>query len=611
VSALVHRRSEGNPLFMVTYFSDLLAQDCLARGDHGWELRRPLHEIEDLFPTQLKAILEGRVDRLEARDLELLECASVIGREFASATVAAILGVEVSDIEAAFERLGRRGDFVRPTGAQRLQSGAMTGGSEFGHVLLQHALYQRVGAARRAGLHGRVAERLAAEGGGASQLAYHYHAAGLAEEAIRAREQAGNLAVARWANVEAIRHFEDALRLLTEQPESSARDTRELSLLIAIGTPYRAVYGPGAPQAAHVYDRAEKLCRRLEVGLEIYPMLAGLFTFYVGRARFPDAREMASRMMQVAEPLGEPLILKSALLMTGIASLYSGQLATAVESMDRAIELSGEEGVYHWHFDTLSLCYLFSCLAVHLMGRPEEALARWERGLASAQRGADTHLLTMALQFASFLDRWRGDAAKTRERTLQVATISEEQGFELWIPVTGWSLGWAEGAEGVLADGIAIMQKNLALYEESGTDTARTEYLAATGAACLRAGDIGTGLALVDDGLARLEATDERFAEAELHRVRGALLAAGAPAGRSRAALRVRQEAEAEVLRAIEVARVQGAKAWELRAATTLFDLRQHTGDAAEARKILAQVYETFDPAADLVDVRDARHRLA
>ena len=610
VSALVHRRSEGNPLFMVTYVSDLLAQDCLARGDDGWEIRRPLHEIEAFFPLQLKAILHRRVDRLEASDLELLECASVIGREFASATIAAVLRAEASDVEAAFERLGRREDFVRPKGAQRLQSGAVTGRYEFGHVLLQHALYQRVGAARRADLHGRVTEQLAAEGGSASQLAYHYHAAGLADEAIRAWEHAGNLAVARWANVEAIRHFEDALRLLAEQPESPTRDTRELSLLIAIGTPYRAVYGPGAPQAAHVYEKAEKLCEGLEVGPEIYPMLAGLFTFYIGRARYPDAREMASRMMRVAEPLGEPLILTSALLMTGIESLYSGRFTTAVASIDRAIELSGDEAVYHWDFHTRSLCYLFSCLALHLTGRPEEARERSARGLASAQRGADTHLLSMALQFASFLDRWRGDTVKTRERAMQVASISEEQGFELWIPVTGWILGWVEASEGALVDGIATMRKNLALYELSGTETARTDYLAATAAACLQAGDIDAGLALVEEGLSRVEVSDERFAEAELHRVRGALLAAGAPASPSRAASRALEKAEAEVLRAIEIAQAQGAKAWELRAATTLFDLRQHAGDASEARQILARVYKTFDPSADLADVRAARDRI-
>jgi adenylate cyclase len=126
----------------------------------------------------------------------------------------------------------------------------------------------------------------------------------------------------------------------------------------------------------------------------------------------------------------------------------------------------------------------------------------------------------------------------------------------------------------------------------------------------LKAGDIDAGLALVDDGLARVEVTDERFAEAELHRVRGALLAAGARTGRGRAASRAREEAEAEILRAIEIARAQGAKAWELRAATTLFDLRQRAGDAIEARKILARVYETFDPSADLADVRAARDRL-
>jgi DNA-binding winged helix-turn-helix (wHTH) protein len=609
-SALVHRRSEGNPLFMVTYVADLLAQDCLTRGDDGWQLRRPLHEIEARVPAQLMAILEGRIDRLAARDLELLECASVIGREFASVTVAAILDAAAPEVEAAFERLGRGEDFVRPTGAQRLRSGAVTGRYEFGHVLLQHALYQRVGAARRADLHARVAERLAAEGGGAAQLAYHYHAAGLADAAIRAWEQAGHLAAARWANLEAMRHFEDALRLLAEQPESPARDAQELSLLIAIGTPYRSVYGPGAPRAAHAYERAEKLCARLNLGPQIYPLLAGLFAFYIGRARYSGAAEMAARMMRVAEPLGEPMILKSALLMTGIASLYSGRFSTSLASMDRAIALSGEEVVYHWDHHTVGLCFLFSSLTLHLMGRPEKARARWMRGLEMARQGADTHLLTMALQFASFLDRWRGDAAQTRAHALEVDSISREQGFELWSPVTGWSRGWADAAQGALAEGIAAMQKNLARYAASGTDTARTEYLAATAAACLQAGDIDAGLALVDEGLAQVAVTGERFAEAELHRVRAALLATGAPPGQGRAAVRARAAAEAAALRALEVARAQGARAWELRAATTLFDLRQRGGDIGEAHAILACVCATFDAAADLVDVREARVRL-
>ena len=611
LSALVHHRSEGNPLFMVTYVSDLLAHGCLARGDGGWEIRRPRREIEVLFPTQLKAVLDRRVDRLEANDLELLECASVIGREFASETVATVLGGEPSAVEAAFERLGRSEDFIRPTGVQRLTSGALTGQYEFVHDLLRGALYQHVGAARRAHLHGRVAERLAGHGGSAAALAYHCHAAGLADEAIRQWERAGNLAVERRANVEAIRHFEAALSLLAGQPESSARDARELSLLTAIGTPYRSVYGPGAPQAAAVYDQAERLCERLEVGPQIYPMLAGLFTFFIGRARYPDAREMAARMMQIAQPLGDPLMLKSALLMTGVANLYSGRLAQAVESMDRAIELSGDQVVYHWDHDTLGLCYLFSCLALHLMGRPEEARERSAKGLENARRGADTHLTTMALQFESVLDRWRGDTAKTRQDTVRIASISEEQGFEVWIPVIGWTLGWVEATQGALTEGIATMRKNLDLYHESGTDTGRTEYLAATAAACVQANDVHTGLALVDEGLALVEVSDERFAEAELHRVRGALLAARAPKGRRRTASRARDEAEAEVLRAIEIARKQDAKAWELRAATTLFDLRRRAGDTREARKILARVYGTFDRSAELADVREAGNRLA
>lgn len=559
---LVYRRTEGNPLFMATFVADLVGQECVGLAGDRVELTRPVNEIEALLPDELKQILERHVDRLAPESLRILECASVVGREFTSVEVAGALGDEPAEVEAALEELSRRDDFVHSTGVQRLADGAMTGGYAFGHVLHQHALYDRLGIVRRAEIHGRVADQLAAADAGPARLAYHYHAGGRPEEAIDAWEKAGRLAMARWANVEAFRHLENALARLRESPESTERDARELALLTAIGPPIGAVYGPGSPKVAEIYDRARELSDRAESGPEVYPVLAGLFTFYVARARFLEARDVAEQLRAMCDQIGEPIMQRSAHLLCGVARLYLGELAPATESLEAAIEKGGP--TYQWGYSVDSLACAFSSQALQLAGDTARAQARTERAVALAREVGDTYTESMVLHFASVVHRWRGDAAATRRCTDRILAVSEEQRLELWQSVVLWTRGWVEAREGDLERGLASMREAMRVYGESGTDTARTDYLGSQAEVCLEAGEIVEGLALIDEALAQVERSGERFFEAELYRIRGLLLLERADDGADRADARTALE------RAVEIARAQGARAWQVRAEASL-----------------------------------------
>ncbi len=611
LSALMHRRTEGNPLFIVSFFSNLIAQECLRREDDRWELARPVSEIEALLPDELRDILERQVDRVEAEALPLLECASVVGRDFDTRTVAAALERDRAATESTLEELGRRGDVLRPLGVLRADDGGLFGHYQFSHVLHQHALYDRLGPMRRADLHRRVAEQLAVANAGPARLAHHYRAAGLDEQAIDHFERAGQQALARRANREAVRDFGAALELLESQPASPEREQSELALRIAIGPAMGSVIGPGSPRVAENYRIASELCRhaeRTDAGLVVIPVLFGLFIFYLARARFEDAGEVAERLRRISEKGREPFLLQSAYLVSGAADLYRGRLGDAAEWIDRTLELSDPDVPLVFGHPIPSLACAYAGYLRYLHGRPDDVRDFVRRAIDGGERGGDPYNLLILLQLAAGLQRWQRDVVATRELADRLLGIAEEQGFDPWRPVAGWFHGWALAEEGEAESGIRAMRESLDRYQESGTETARTMYVAGTAEACLLAGRIDEGLELVEEGLGQVGRTDERFVEAELHRLRAALWIAAWP---KRPRAKQRDEALAEVRRALEIARSQGARVWELRSALTWHDLGRRVGEEDHAAASLKDLVDSFSPDASWPELDEARRRVS
>lgn len=610
LTALIHRRTEGNPLFMVSFFSNLVAKECLTQEEGGWDLARPVAEIEALLPDELREILERQVDRVDPDALPLLECASVVGRDFDSRSVAGALEREATRVESALEELSQRGDVIRMLGVLRGDDGGLRGHYEFRHVLHQHALYDRIGPMRRADLHSRVAAQLAAADAGPARLAHHYQAAGLDEEAIAHFQRAGEQAVERRANREAARDFGAALDLLASRPPSPERDERELALRIAIGPALGSVIGPGSPRVAENYRVASELCRKAEradAGLVVIPVLFGLFIFYLARARFEEAADVAERLRRIAEKGGEPFLLQSAFLVSGAAALYRGRLADAAGWIDRTLELSDPGVPLVFGHPIPSLAHAYSGYLHQLRGRPGEVPPLVERAIDGAERGGDPYNLLILLQLTAGLQRWQRNVESTRALADRILAIAEEQGFDPWRPVAGWFHGWAIAEDGDVEAGIRAMRESLDGYEKTGTETARTMYVAGTAEACLAAGRVDEGLALVEEGLAQVERSDEHFVEAELHRLRAALLVASFP---KRPTAKAREAAEAAVGRALEIAREQGAAALELRAALTWHDVAGRLGDVEAALSALREAVSRFPKKASWPELDEARERL-
>ncbi|HKC85815.1 MAG TPA: AAA family ATPase, partial [Blastocatellia bacterium] len=159
LSQLIHQRSEGNPLFMVSAVDQLQAEGLIAESAGRWQLRVELAEIEIDAPESVRQMIEKQIDRLSRDQRRALEAAGVAGAEFSVAAVAAGLDEDLMRIEEICEELARRRLFIEAAGVDELPDGGGASRYRFAHAFYRNVLYDRMGAAQRARLHRRIAER--------------------------------------------------------------------------------------------------------------------------------------------------------------------------------------------------------------------------------------------------------------------------------------------------------------------------------------------------------------------------------------------------------------------------------------------------------------------
>lgn len=255
---LVLRRTEGNPLFLLSVLNHLLQSGTLVRREGQLLLLRSLPSIERTLPDGIAAVIRSKVDRLEPEDRRLLEAASVIGESFPAALVAALAETEEVDVEEALRRLDARYRLVTADGAVELPDGSASPRYRFAHSLYQHAFYDELASKRRELWHRRAAEelerRFAGQPGAAlGQLAVHWERGREPRRAIEKNLEAAD--VAAWRNPKTARpHLEKALELAGRLPDPEARAARA-RLLVRLGR-HDAETAEFVGDVA-LYDRAE------------------------------------------------------------------------------------------------------------------------------------------------------------------------------------------------------------------------------------------------------------------------------------------------------------------------------------------------------------------
>ena len=610
LAALIHERTEGNPLFMVNTI-DYLVSERLIEPDHGgWRMSAAIDTVKVGVPDSIRHLIETQIDRLDAGDQRILEAASVTGAEFSVASVSAALESDADEVALRCEGLSRRHQFIREWDGEIVPTGETIGRYGFVHAVYRHVLYERVSVSRRALLHRRIGEQREAvyrerSSDIAAELAMHFERAGNHQQAAGYLRQAAHNALQRSAYREAAALSRRGLELLTTVADTPGRARQELLLHITLGVPLIATEGYAAPSVRGVYTRARSLCDRLGDTPEISQVLWGLWTFHVLKAELATALDIAGEFLRLADRLQYPGLAVRGHWATEITCMHQGKFALAVEHFDRALALYQPDqhrgDALQYALDPGVAMRCFAAWSLWFVGRIDRSLARMQEAVALARDLREPHGLAHALGSAAILHQLRRERSEAQHCAEATIAIADEHSLALYHAmatiVRGWSL--AGGAGG--GDAVDVIRDGLAAWQSTGAELMRPHFLALLAAAH----DASSGeesLDILGEALALTETTGEHCYQAELHRLTGERLLAGPIAADA--------QAEECFQQSLAIARRQQALSLELRTTMSLARLHQRRGRHDLVHALVAPLYSRFDEGFDTPDLRDAKELL-
>jgi predicted ATPase/class 3 adenylate cyclase len=588
-------RTEGNPFFLEESMRTLVETEVLVGEPSAYRLAQSLPTIQ--VPATVQAVLAARIDRLPPEEKQLLQAAAVIGTEVPLPLLQAIAGLPEAALHRGLTHL-QAAEFLYET--RLFPERAYT----FKHALTQQVAYQSLLTSTRQRYHAQLAQALAARPETVETqpelLAHHYTEAGLAAPAVEYWQQAGERSYGRSAYVEAVAHFTKGLEVLQTLPDTPERAQHALLLQTTLGPAVGLVKGFGTPEVEAVYSRALALCRQMEEPPQLFVALMGLWQFHIVSAQHQTARELGEQLLNLAQSIGDPALLVQAHRALGEALQNLGELVPAQEHLTQGSALyDPQQHRSHGFLDPGVFCLSFAALVLWLLGYPEQALQRSQAALTLARALSYPFNLVYALLFATMLHQGCREWQLVQNRAEAAIALALEQGLPDHVTYGTIMRGWALAMQGQWEEGIAQTRQGLVAQHASGSQIARSHFLALLAEAHAAAGQTEGGLDVLAEALALVDHTGERYWEAEIYRLKGELLL--------RQAVPDAPQAEACFQQSLTIARRQQAKSWELRAALSLSRLWQQQDKRTEARQLLAEVYGWFTEGFDTPDLQDAR----
>lgn len=606
---LVHSRTEGSPLFMADLLAYLREQGVITKSGGQWALAGKLPDLRRDLPQSVRSMIERKFGQLASEDRRLLEAAAVQGYEFDSATLAAALYSGAAAVEDRLQRLARVHGVVRCLSDVDFPDRTPTQRYVFVHVLYQQALAGEVPPTRRATMSLTMAQALARHQGAertaaAAEIACLYEAGRDYPSAARHFQMAALNAGQVFAHREAIALAKRGLALLAATRLSPQRDEQELALQMTLGLQIQMTEGYASDAAKQAYDRARALCRPDTPAPTLFPVLWGLWLYYKVRSQLPRAQQLADELIAQARAMNNPDLALQAHQALGMTALCRGEQATCLRHVEQVATLynparHGEHAALFGQ-DPAVICKAFGSIALWLLGFPDAARRQSAAAIEMSRRHSPTSQ-SIALHFAAMLHQLCRDPARTRSYAEASAQIAAEHGLSFWLAGGGVMTGWSLVATGELAEGIERLRQGLLDWQATGSATYRTYYLALLADALATAGRLDEANHAVVEALQLVEQSDERFYEAELHRLRGELLlkSAGAAGGDALA------RAQTSFVKALEISRRQEVRSLELRAAMSLAKMPEPNGNG-ESRRYLRELLGKFTQGLDTPDLAEA-----
>jgi len=447
-------RRRGNPLFLEETIRTLVETKALEGERGAYRLVRPVQSLQ--IPATVQTILAARIDRLPVEEKQLLQTASVIGKDVPYAILTAIADLPEEVLRRSLGHL-QEAEFLYETSL--FPDPEYT----FKHALTHEATYGSLLQDRRRTLHGRIVDtieqlypdRLAEH---VERLAHHAFRGEVWDKALTYLRQAGARAFARSANPEAVAYFQQALAALSHMPETRATIEQAIDLRFDLRAALFALMD--LKKALGYIREAEQLAR----AIGDQHRLARVFVYtshhllLSGDAK--EARTLSQSAHAIAESLGDLPLQVAANLYCGATCISVGNLGQAKEHLEKTLQLLPGE------------------------------LSRERFGLHSFPAALVGHYLPWALtelgEFDAAIDRAR-DAIQVAEAVDHAYSVA----------VAHWGLAYAYVQRGELDSAIRLLERTIALCRDWNIPIMLQISAGLPGIALARSGQVTEGIAVL------------------------------------------------------------------------------------------------------------------
>lgn len=602
VFAEIIRKTDGVPYFIEELTGMVLHSDMLEERDSHYVLKAGTAELA--IPSTLQDSLMSRLDGL-GEDKELAQLSATLGREFGHDLLSALAGRDEDSLQRGLSHLINAELF--------LQRGLPPRASySFRHALLREAAYQSLLKRTRQHYHQRIAKLLQERfphivEANPELLAHHCSEAKIDEQAAEMWLKAGRLAVRRSANQEAVKHLQRGLVVLKRLPDSPQRRARELDMQTTLGLALMMSQGYAAPAVEKAYARARELCRGMPDVDTTFPVLCGLWEYYIVRADLDTAESLANELLGLAAQSGQAGFTLEARRTLGTTRFWQGRLDEALELLTLpedtapATPMKPGSGMPHCQDVQVAGFANMGCI-LWLLGQPDRALEKCRQALQTAKRLSHPFSQAYALQFLAVVHQLRGEREATQRQAEAQIALCETYGFAFWSATGRMLRAWAEADGDNIQQCREDFQSALAEYERSGSRLVRSYFLALLAELQFRCGEADAAAATLDQALEESRHTHEGFFTAELLRLKGHFTSQAGPGHQA--------EAESLLKQALQFARAQNAHSLALRCGIDLADMAAQQGHAIDMQGILGQQLEHIDGGVETRDVVRAREAL-
>lgn len=517
-------KTDGIPFYIEELTQTVLESGQFIEYEDHYRLRMPMSQFS--IPSTLQDSLMSKLDRL-GPDKELAQISAIVGREFNHDLLQSVVDISGAEFEKSLaalvlsEMLYQRG--LPPHSSYM-----------FRHALVHEAAYQSLLKKTRLKYHlliaGLITERFPALAEQNPEvLAHHYDRAGMWDKALQYWLIAGERALRRCAAIDAIIHLNKGLECFNHLPPEQQNAAFELTLQARLGMANIMTRGYGSAEVEACFSRAYALSHTLQESNQSFPILCGLWEYYVARADLTRAAELGKLMEKSAQQLDTPRLLTESKRALGSTLFWQGRLNEAKIYLLEGISDPPNQrqtlaSIAVLHDPTIAALSNFSCL-LWLQDESDQALAHAQKAVKLAQEISHPFSSAYAHLFCAVIYQLRDDPENVLRQCAEVWSISERFNFVFWQAMSMMLKIWAMEQHNSSPTHIEEFEQALKLFGSTGSQLTLSYYYALLAKIEMRHDRHEMALTTLNKAIEHAHHSGEEFFLAEIHRLKALCIA--------------------------------------------------------------------------------------